>query len=66
MPAQMFNLVAQRDAKVSAQIGRATQYDSKTMRTIAILGLVFLPCTAISVCFYLSLLPHLREISATS
>ncbi|KAJ5409895.1 uncharacterized protein N7487_004254 [Penicillium crustosum] len=38
-----FNTVAQHDASVTLEIGRATQLDSATMKTIAFVTLTFLP-----------------------
>ncbi|KAH7146749.1 hypothetical protein B0J13DRAFT_524497 [Dactylonectria estremocensis] len=46
-----FNVVAQYDAGISLQIGRATQSDSAAMKTIAFLTLAFLPATFISAIF---------------
>ncbi|KAI5844009.1 hypothetical protein DFP73DRAFT_632102 [Morchella snyderi] len=44
-----FNVVAQRESKLSVQIAKATQSDSNSMRSIAVVTLVFLPGTAIAV-----------------
>lgn len=49
-----FNTVAQYDAGISREIGRATQVDSRSMRTIAVVTLVFLPPTFISALFGMS------------
>ncbi|KAM5352791.1 hypothetical protein ACJ41O_005513 [Fusarium nematophilum] len=46
-----FNTVAQYDARISVQIGRATQSDSAAMKTIAFATLAFLPATFISAVF---------------
>lgn len=46
-----FNVVAEYDADISLQIGRATQSDSAAMKTIAFLTLAFLPATFISAIF---------------
>jgi hypothetical protein len=43
-----FNIVSQYDSNTSVVIGRATRYDSYSMRTIAFLTLAFLPATFIS------------------
>ncbi|KAK4448451.1 hypothetical protein QBC34DRAFT_407440 [Podospora aff. communis PSN243] len=49
-----YNLVSQYDSQTSVAIGRATQYDSFSMRTIAFLTLAFLPATFISALFSMS------------
>ncbi|KAM7209980.1 hypothetical protein V8F06_014637 [Rhypophila decipiens] len=49
-----FNVVSQYDSKTSVAIGRATQYDSYSMRTIAFLTLALLPATFISALFSMS------------
>ena len=46
---QAFNTVAQHDSRIAVQIGKATQVDSAAMKTISVLGLVFLPGTFICV-----------------
>jgi uncharacterized heparinase superfamily protein len=46
---QAFNTVAQQDSRITVQIGRAAQIDSAAMKTISVLGLVFLPGTFICV-----------------
>ncbi|KAH7118567.1 hypothetical protein B0J13DRAFT_569391 [Dactylonectria estremocensis] len=46
-----FNVVAEYDAEISLQIGRATQSDSAAMKTIAFLTMAFLPATFISAIF---------------
>ncbi|KAI0096404.1 hypothetical protein GGR51DRAFT_31027 [Nemania sp. FL0031] len=50
----VFNTVAQHDANTSVQIGRATQSDSVTMKTIAFVTLAFLPPTFVSAIFSMS------------
>jgi len=57
---QAFSLIAQRDSKVGRQIAEDSKYiallaaqDSKTMKTIAIVTLVFLPATLTTVPTYL-------------
>ncbi|KAJ5774432.1 hypothetical protein N7457_009328 [Penicillium paradoxum] len=49
-----FNTVAQHDAGVTLEIGRATQIDSATMKTIAFVTLTFLPPTFICAIFSMS------------
>jgi hypothetical protein len=49
-----FNVVSQYDSQTSVAIGRATQYDSYSMRTVAFLTLAFLPATFISALFSMS------------
>lgn len=49
-----FNVVSQYDSYTSVAIGRATQYDSYSMRTVAFLTLAFLPATFISALFSMS------------
>ena len=44
-----FNVVAQHDSRIAVRIGEATQVDSAAMKTISVLGLIFLPGTFISV-----------------
>jgi Mg2+ and Co2+ transporter CorA len=46
-----FNTVAQYDAGISVEIGRAAQGDGAAMKTIAFLTLAFLPATFISAVF---------------
>jgi hypothetical protein len=47
---QAFNLVAQYDSRSAVQISTNTATDSAAMKTISVLGLVFLPGTFICVC----------------
>jgi hypothetical protein len=49
-----FNVVSQFDSHASVAIGRATQYDSYSMRLIALLTLTFLPATFVSALFSMS------------
>ncbi|KAK1830702.1 hypothetical protein QBC39DRAFT_353043 [Podospora conica] len=49
-----FNVVSQYDSQTSVAIGRATQYDSYSMRTVTFLTLAFLPATFISALFSMS------------
>jgi Mg2+ and Co2+ transporter CorA len=49
-----FNTVAQHDAGITLEIGRATQMDSATMKTIAFVTLTFLPPTFICAIFSMS------------
>ncbi|KAI1307453.1 hypothetical protein F5Y03DRAFT_352309 [Xylaria venustula] len=49
-----FNTVAQHDASTSVKIGRATQMDSLTMKSIALVTLTFLPPTFVSAIFSMS------------
>ncbi|KAI0402420.1 hypothetical protein F4802DRAFT_368308 [Xylaria palmicola] len=49
-----FNTVAQHDARTSVKIGLATQSDSMTMKSIAVVTLTFLPPTFISAIFSMS------------
>ncbi|KAI5460123.1 hypothetical protein BGZ63DRAFT_389556 [Mariannaea sp. PMI_226] len=44
----VFNLVTQQDSETSVQIARDTRNDSASMKTIAVLTMVFLPATAVS------------------
>lgn len=46
-----FNAVAQYDARVSVEIGRAAQADGAAMRTIAFVTMAFLPATFVSAVF---------------
>jgi hypothetical protein len=52
---QAFNLVAQYDSRSAVQISTNTATDSAAMKTISVLGLVFLPGTFICVCSALPL-----------
>jgi Mg2+ and Co2+ transporter CorA len=49
-----FNTVAQHDSSITLEIGRATQLDSATMKTIAFVTLTFLPPTFICAIFSMS------------
>ncbi|RYC61689.1 hypothetical protein CHU98_g4516 [Xylaria longipes] len=49
-----FNTVAQHDASTSVKIGRATQADSVTMKSISFVTLTFLPPTFVSAIFSMS------------
>ncbi|KAK4497465.1 hypothetical protein PRZ48_011916 [Zasmidium cellare] len=49
-----FHITSQHANLISAQIAHAAQVDSRAMRTISILGLVFLPGTFISAIFSMS------------
>lgn len=49
-----FNTVAQYDARISLDIGRAAQADGAAMRTIAFVTLVFLPATFVCAIFSMS------------
>lgn len=49
-----FNMVAQHDAYVSVQIGRAAQSDSAAAKTVAFVTLAFLPPTFVSAIFSMS------------
>lgn len=44
----VFNLVTQQDAETSTSIARDTKADSSSMKTIAVLTMVFLPATTVS------------------
>ena len=46
---QAFNIVAQHNSRTTVRIGEATQVDSAAMKTVSVLGLLFLPGTFISV-----------------
>jgi len=46
---QTYNLIAQRDSKVLAALGKAAQSDSSAMKTVAIITMASLPATFISV-----------------
>lgn len=49
-----FNVVSQIDSHTSVTIGRAAQYDSYSMRSVAFLTLTFLPATFVSALFSMS------------
>ncbi|KAH7131009.1 hypothetical protein EDB81DRAFT_129965 [Dactylonectria macrodidyma] len=61
-----FNVVAEYDAEISQQIGRATQSDSAAMKTIAFLTLAFLPATFISAIFSTSFFSNDNGVWAVS
>ena len=46
---QAFHLGTERDSALAAQMAKSMQQDSSAMKTISVLGLVFLPGTLISV-----------------
>lgn len=56
-----FATVAQHDAGTSVQIGRATQEDSVTMKSIAFVTLTFLPPTFVSAIFSMSFFDYDAE-----
>ena len=47
--AQAYNRITQRDSKVMLDISSATKSDSKAMKTVALVTMVFLPATFTSV-----------------
>jgi len=47
---QAFNIVAQNDSRIVVKMGEHSRIESSNMTTIAIVGLLFLPGTFISVC----------------
>lgn len=49
-----FHVGSERDGHASAQMARAMQQDSAAMRTISVLGLVFLPGTFVSAVYSMS------------
>ena len=51
---QAFNIVAEYDSRISVRLSKAMQVDSFSMRTIAVLGLLFLPGTFICVGYHLA------------
>ncbi|KAK5635756.1 hypothetical protein RRF57_011468 [Xylaria bambusicola] len=56
-----FNTVAQHDASTSVKIGLATQADSLTMKSIALVTLTFLPPTFVSAIFSMSFFSYSAE-----
>jgi hypothetical protein len=46
---QAYNRITQRDSKVMLDISSATKSDSKAMKTVALVTMVFLPATFTSV-----------------
>jgi Mg2+ and Co2+ transporter CorA len=46
---QAFNSVAQYNSRIAVRISEANQVDSAAMKTISVLGLVFLPGTFVCV-----------------
>jgi Mg2+ and Co2+ transporter CorA len=50
---QASNLNAQNDSKIATQIAELSRTDGRVMKTISILGLVFLPGTFVSVSMFL-------------
>lgn len=57
-----FNIVAQHDAYISVQIGRAAQADSAATRTIAMVTLAFLPSTFVSSIFSMSFFTYSNDV----
>lgn len=57
-----FNTVAQHDARTSVKIGLATQADSLTMKSIALVTLTFLPPTFVSAIFSMSFFSNNSEL----
>ncbi|KAF2998830.1 hypothetical protein E8E13_002480 [Curvularia kusanoi] len=49
-----YNRIAQRDSKVMLEISAATKSDSKAMKTVALVTMVFLPATFTSAVFSMS------------
>lgn len=49
-----FNIVAQHDAGISVEMGRAMKSDSAAMKTVAVVTLIFLPPTFVSAIFSMS------------
>jgi hypothetical protein len=45
----MYSLISQRDSRINLRIAEAAQQDSRTMKTIALLTLIFLPGTLVAV-----------------
>lgn len=56
-----FNSVAQYDAGISVELGRAAQSDSAAMRTISFVTLTFLPPTFICAVFSMSFFNHTAD-----
>ncbi|KAI0913102.1 hypothetical protein F4823DRAFT_559367 [Ustulina deusta] len=56
-----FNTVAQHDASMSVKISSATQSDSLTMKSIALVTLTFLPPTFVSAIFSMSFFNYSAE-----
>jgi len=48
MDSKAFHIGTERDSTIAAQMARAMQQDSTAMKTISVLGLVFLPGTFVS------------------
>jgi len=46
---QAYNSIAQNDSKTTVRINQAVQKDSAAMKTVAVLTLIFLPATYVSV-----------------
>jgi len=51
---QVYNLVTQQDSETNTVIAREMKYDSSSMRTIAILTMIFLPGSYVSALFSMS------------
>ncbi|KAH8791050.1 hypothetical protein BGZ57DRAFT_875105 [Hyaloscypha finlandica] len=47
----MYSLISQRDSRINLRIAEAVQQDSRTMKTIALLTLIFLPGTLVASIF---------------
>lgn len=49
MRPQAYNMIAQRDSRTMTELGNAARFDSRAMRTIAVVTMAFLPPTFLSV-----------------
>lgn len=49
MGRQSFSLIAHRENKIASEVARLVAIDSRTMKTIGVLTLVFLPATLVTV-----------------
>ncbi|KAF3034656.1 hypothetical protein E8E12_000961 [Didymella heteroderae] len=49
-----YNMIAQRDSRTMTELGNAARFDSRAMRTIAVVTMAFLPPTFLSAIFSMS------------
>jgi hypothetical protein len=62
MRLQAYNMIAQRDSRTMTDLGNAARFDSRAMRTIAVVTMAFLPPTFLSV--RLSACPHQSTVNS--
>jgi Mg2+ and Co2+ transporter CorA len=61
-PSQVYSLIAQRDARIQLFLAKETIRDSKAMKTLAVITIIFLPGTFVAALFSTDLKPGPREV----